>query len=128
MSTATFVHSGIRSKYTGFLSKSVDYAANTYYNPVRYLFWEHACAGSFTVSMCDKLVYLCVHIICVYSTCLCVCVCVCVCVVCVCVCVCVWCVCVCVCVCVLLNTIDTTKNPIRYLFLEHSCAGFLCSF
>ena len=27
----------------------------------------------------------------------------------------------------LLNTIDTMKNPVRYIFLEHTCAGFLYS-
>ena len=27
----------------------------------------------------------------------------------------------------LLYTIDTTKNPVRYLFLVHTCAGFLYS-
>ena len=26
---------------------------------------------------------------------------------------------------ILLYTIDTTKNPVRYLFLVHTCAGFL---
>ena len=81
---------------------------------------------SFTVSMCDRIgVSVCAYNMCVQHVFVCVCVCVCVCVVCV------WCVCVCGCVGVgvgvLLNTIDTTKNPIRYLFLEHSCAGFLCS-
>ena len=29
--------------------------------------------------------------------------------------------------CILLYTIDTTKNPVRYLFLVHTCAGFLYS-
>ena len=28
---------------------------------------------------------------------------------------------------ILLYTIDTTKNPVRYLFLVHTCAGFLYS-
>ena len=28
---------------------------------------------------------------------------------------------------ILLYTIDTTKNPVRYLLLVHTCAGFLYS-
>ena len=70
------------------------------------------CSNPLQFVCVTKLVCLCVHIICVYSTYLSVCVCV----------------CVCVCVSIMqLYTIDTTKNPVRYLFLEHTCAGFLYS-
>ena len=46
MSTAMFVCNDICSKYASILSKLVDYAAKYIY-PVRYLFWEHVCAGIF---------------------------------------------------------------------------------
>ena len=47
------------------------------YNHVRYLFWEHACAGSFTVSLCDKIgVSVCAHNMCVQHMFVCLCVCV----------------------------------------------------
>ena len=49
MSTAMFVRNDIRSKYTGFLSKTfmpiLLYTIDTTKNPVRYLFLVHTCAG-----------------------------------------------------------------------------------
>ena len=66
MSTAMFVRNDIHSKYTAFLSKSVDYAAKCIYNPVRYLFGNMHVQESFTVCMCHKIdVSLCAYNMCV---------------------------------------------------------------
>ena len=84
MSTAMFVCNVIRSKYTGFPSKtSIKLLLDIF-------FWYIHVQDSFTVCMHDKIgvsVCICAHNMSVHACCVCVCVCVCV---YVCVCVCVW--------------------------------------
>ena len=53
MSTAMFVHNDIRSKYTGFPSKSIDYAVK--YKEFCYYFRNIHVQDSFTVCMHDKI-------------------------------------------------------------------------
>ena len=80
-STAMFVRNDIRSKYTGFLSKSVYYAVKYVRTMIILLdiyFGNMHVQDPLQFVCVTKLVCLCVHIICVYRTCLYVCVCVCV--------------------------------------------------
>ena len=100
MSTAMFVHNDIRSKYTGFLLNSVDCAVK-YIILLDIYFGNIHVQESFTVCMCDKIsVSVCAYNKCVQHMFVCVCVCVSI---------------------MLLNTIDTTKNPVKYLFGTYMC-------